>query len=132
MKSYFLDTSIIIDFLRNKAKIFELVDKLDGDLTSNYICLAELFEGVSRIKNHKPMEKTVIAFFESLNHIYGIDYEIAKLFGQIRAHLKQQGQVIEDIDIIIAATCIRNSEILVTQNIEHYRRIPYLDLYTIK
>lgn len=128
MKNYFLDTSIIVDYLRGKEKAVNLVNNLDGNLTSSYVCLAELFEGVYRVREKENAKKIILEFFSSLAAIFGIDEQIAEIFGKIRAQLKSKGNVIEDLDILIAATCIINSLTLVTNNIGHFSRIKDLSV----
>jgi len=132
MTSYFLDTSVIIDYLRGKENIVDLLDNLDGELTSSYFCLAELFEGVYRSKNKEKTKEIIIHFFSGLHGTYGVDPEIAEKFGQLRKDLKTKGAIIEDIDLFIAATCLINNLTLVTLNKKHFARvkgIKLLDIY---
>ena len=130
MKSYFLDTSVIINFLiRGKRGDIDLVNSIDGELTSSYICLAELYEGIFRTKNRNEEENTILRFFTKLNNIFGIDHQTAQKFGQIRADLKTRGKVIGDIDTLIAATCIVHDLTLITHNPKHFARILELKIY---
>jgi len=130
MKKYFLETSVIINFLRGKQEMIEMVENLEGELVSSYVCLAELFEGVYRtpINERNKVEKGVKDFFAGLGEIYGLDKEIAEKFGQIRTELKARGKVIEDLDILVGATCLSYDLILVTGNLEHFKRIEGLRL----
>lgn len=130
MKSYFLDTSIIIDYLRGKEKAVNLINSLDGKITSSYLCLAELFEGVY-FSNNKKVESIIVQFFSGLNTTYGIESEIAKKFGFIRQQLRKKGDMIEDIDIFIAATCLVHDLYLVTLNIKHFSKIKELKINEI-
>jgi len=127
MKTYFLDTSTIIDYLRGKGEVVNLVDDLKGKLVSNYICQSELYEGIYRSKN-KNAESTVVEFFSGLSKNYGLNQKIAKEFGNLRKNLKQKGEIIEDLDIMIAATCIVYSLTLVTLNKRHFSRIKELNI----
>jgi predicted nucleic acid-binding protein len=128
MKKFFIETSVIVDYLRNKERAVNLVDNLEGDLTSSYICLAELYEGIYRVKNFKEAEEGVLNFFSSLSEIYGIEEDISRNFGQIRANLKKRGNVLEDLDIFIAATCVANDLIMITFNQEHFMRVDNLQI----
>ena len=127
MKTYFLDTSVIINYLRGKEEAINLINNLKGKLVSSYICLSELYEGIYRSTN-KNAESIVLEFFSGLNKTYGLNQKIAQEFGLLRKNLKQKGEVIEDIDIIIAATCITYNLSLVTNNKKHFSRIKKLDL----
>lgn len=128
MKSYLVDTSVIISYLQGKVSIVKLLNDIEGELTSSYICLAELYEGVSRVKNKSAIEKSVMDFFKSLSELYTVDEKVAKQFGEIRAKLKIGGNVIEDIDIFIAATCLVYDLTLITHNMKHFSRINNLKI----
>lgn len=129
MKRYFIETSVIIDYLKGEKSTVEMVDKLEGELTSSYICLSELYEGIYRVVDKDRLEKAVLTFFSSMSEVFGADLEIAKAFGKIRARLKKEGRVIEDIDIFIAATCLAYNLTLVSQNTKHFERIKELEIY---
>jgi len=131
MMRYFLDTSIIIAYLRQKQPTADSVDQLDGELFSSFICLSELYEGIAYAKERKRAEEAVLGFFQGLAGIFSIDSDTARRFGYLRAHLKARGEVLEDIDTFIAATCLSQNTTLVTLNVRHFKRVPDLLLYTI-
>lgn len=132
MNGYLIDTSVIINFLRDKASTVEAINNINGELSSSYICLAELYEGISRVRERQKAEKGVLDFFSGMSQIYGVDSDIAKNFGQIRASLKTKGEVIEDMDILLAATCISQNLILITANPKHFSRIPNLEILPVE
>lgn len=129
MIAYLLDTSTIIDYLRGKQLVVDMLNNAEGELHSSYVCLAELYEGVHRVTNFAEVEKGVNKFFASLSFIYGLDSQIARKFGEIRAQLKRKGQVIEDLDLILASTCLVHDLMLVTSNKKHFSRVPNLQIY---
>lgn len=129
MISYFIETSVIVDYLHGKESTRTLVKSLNGNLYSSHICLSELYEGVFRSNNSKKIEGLIKNFFEGLTYTFGLDEIIAIKFAEIRADLKKQGNVIEDIDIFIAATYLVNDLTLVTLNQKHFSRIKKLKLY---
>jgi len=49
-------------------------------------------------------------------------------FAHIRGALRQQGHLIGDPDILIAATALHHDLILLTRNRRHFERIPDLRL----
>jgi predicted nucleic acid-binding protein len=49
-------------------------------------------------------------------------------FARIRAELRSQGQLIPDLDILIAASALEYELSLVTRNTRHFRRIPGLSI----
>ncbi|MBI4097031.1 MAG: type II toxin-antitoxin system VapC family toxin [Candidatus Levybacteria bacterium] len=128
MKSYLIETSVIIDYLKGKEQAKILVDSLKGHLTSSYFCLAELYEGIRRVKEHKTHEQAALMYFHSLRIVYGLDMQIAKKFGELRARLKKHGAVIEDIDLFLAATCLVYDLTLVTFNKRHFSHVEELEI----
>lgn len=126
MKRYFVETSVIVKFLRNKGNAVEIIENLKGELSSSFVCLAELYEGIYRVRDKGRAEKAVSNFFTGLSEVYGLDREIAENFGQIRAELKRKGKVIEDMDIFLAATCLAHNLTLVTYNAKHFGRVKNL------
>lgn len=128
MKSYLLDTSTIINYLRGIDKTVQTINNIEGKLSSSYVCLSELYEGIYRVKEQEKAEKIVADFFRSLSEVYTIDEKIAKQFGETRAHLNKTGNVLEDIDIFIAVTCLVYGLTLITDNIKHFSRIKNLEI----
>ncbi len=55
-------------------------------------------------------------------------FEVAKVFGDIKTHLRRKGKIINDADILIASIVMANDGILVTNNTAHFERIPNLKL----
>ena len=126
MKRYLLDTSIIIDYLRGRKQVIQNIDDISGELTSSVLCLAELYEGVNRSENKKAVEEAVIDFFSGLSSVFPVDESVARKFGELRAILKKEGNLIADIDIFIAATCVVHNLTLITQNTKDFSRIKEL------
>ena len=128
VNSYLFDTSIIVNIFRGKKEEQKIMEDLEGERTSSFVCLAELYEGVARSQNRQEEENNLVKFFSRLNNVFGIDNEVAKKFGEVRSALKKSGNVIEDMDILIAATCITYNQILITHNKKHFSRIPELKI----
>lgn len=131
MSVYFLDTSVIIPCLRGERDVYAQLQELEGELVSGYICLAELYDGIFRVKDRSKAEQAVSKFFDGLSAIYAIDRPAARAFGSIRAGLKEKGRVIGDIDILIAATCLAHRLVLVTANPKHFNRVQGLDVVSL-
>lgn len=130
MSHHLLDTSVIIDYLRGKDEVVEIIDNLEGEVSSSFVCLAELFEGVAREKNPEKTSEKIIGFFGTFSKTYGLDEKIARKFGETRKELKDKGTVIEDMDILIAATCLANDLVLLTKNEKHFARVKGLRIKT--
>jgi len=64
----------------------------------------------------------------SLNEVLPLSDEIAKKAAEIFAELRKKGQVIGHNDVLIAATAITQSMILITNNVAHFSRIEGLEI----
>ncbi|MGE0134562.1 MAG: PIN domain-containing protein, partial [Dehalococcoidia bacterium] len=60
--------------------------------------------------------------------ILPFDEPAAREYGQIRAHLEQQGTPIGDADMRIAAIALSNNLVVVTGNVRHFERVPSLSV----
>ena len=49
--------------------------------------------------------------------------------GHLVARLRQQGQLIPDMDLFIASTALEYELTLLTRNVRHFERVPDLALY---
>lgn len=129
MTTYLIDTSVIIDYLKGKEQAITLIDSLDGELTSSYLCLAELYKGIYRVTDKEKLEEAVKTYFSSLTTIYGVDAIVAQTFGKLRASLKKKGMIIEDIDLFLSATCVAYDLEIVTFNQKHFVHVQELKIY---
>ncbi len=50
-------------------------------------------------------------------------------FAQNRYLLQRQGNVIPDLDLLVAATALHHGLTLLTRNLRHFSRVPGLRLY---
>jgi|AntRauTorckE5430_2_1112549.scaffolds.fasta_scaffold04346_3 tRNA(fMet)-specific endonuclease VapC len=122
MEKYLIDTDILIDILKGK---YGLDGKLNQVRLSNCyiseITLAELHFGLSnsseRLKHQS--EPTLAAEYFKVVPIT----DVLELYGQEKARLKRQGDLLPDFDILIAVTAVHYGYILVTGNTKHHQRI---------
>ncbi len=50
-------------------------------------------------------------------------------FAELRARLRQQGQLIPDLDLIVGATALVHELTVLTFNVRHLGRIPGIHIY---
>ena len=56
------------------------------------------------------------------------DQQAADIAASIHHQLRTTGQLIDEVDLMIAATALRHGAILVTRNTSHFQRVPNLNL----
>ena len=125
--AYLLDTDIVIYWLTDRfPQIQERIDRLDrSDIFFSAIGVAELYFG-ARNSNHPQDNQELIDELVSWVTVLDFDHAAGALFGRIKAELKQSGRPINDSDLFIAATAISHDRVLVTNNLRHFERIPFL------
>lgn len=128
MVKYLIDSDILIDFLNNKKDSVKLIGGFkESEMSISAITFAEVLEGlVDDSKKYLNVKKGLKRL-----SILNVDIQIAEKFASVRARLRKQGQLIENMDIFIAATAITCGTILVTRNIKHFKRIKGLKLYPV-
>ena len=126
---YVLDTDIIIDFMKGKPGIVSTIESLH-ELYTTVTTLSELSYGFySSQKSQKKMDD-ILEFMDSVK-ILGIGIPTSFKFGEIKAHLKSIGKLVDDFDILIASACIVHNCQLVTRNKKHFENIKGLKIYQI-
>lgn len=124
MKQIIVDTSVIIDFIRNKNKAVTLFYKLTKDykLCISILTQAELYGGKS-IWEKTQAKKELEKILSGLN-IIPLQNDIIQSAGRLKA---KYGTDI--VDSIIAASAIDYDVELVTLNIKDFEKISGLKLY---
>jgi tRNA(fMet)-specific endonuclease VapC len=123
MKQYLLDTNICIFMLKNRFGIREAVIKANPEnCFVSEITIAELYYGASK-SDQKAKRLKDVDFVAEKFQVLPI-YPSLPIFGDIRAELEESGKRIDDFDLLIGATAIRNNLIVVSDNIKHLGRLP--------
>lgn len=124
--THLLDTDRIISHLRGKS---EIIPAPNQTLAMSIITLGELLYGAER--SHDPSKtREAISLLQSDFQISVLEVTEAIIirFANIKAELSKRGALIEDFDILIAATALEQSLTLVTGNKKHFSRVPGLSL----
>jgi tRNA(fMet)-specific endonuclease VapC len=121
VRKYLLDTNIISYYLKGienlKEKITSNIDSLSISIISYY----EIVSGLQSIDANKRI--TEFEKFCKLIDIINLDKASILASYKIYAFLKKSGQLIDDIDILIAGIALSNNLVMVTDNAEHFGRI---------
>lgn len=131
------DTTFLIDLVSGDEGAARKAQEVDAEVVFkaiSTITVHEYLRGIYYIYMHnKPLLKSKLrkaeaelARFEHLPYTY----EIAKTAAEIDATLTREGKAISLSDIILAATALYYKLTIVTRNIEHFKRIPKLNIET--
>jgi len=123
-----LDSSFIIDFIRNDQSAVNKLDALkDNVLFTTGINVFEVFFGLYA-KDRKKDIDILKEFFNNLT-IINLDYKSAMTASKIGSELSKTGKIIELNDILIAGMMLANGcNSILTRNKEHFSRIKGLNV----
>jgi len=124
-----LDTNICIYIIKNKPKsVMEKFKQYDiGDISLSSITVSELYYGAYKSQY---IEKNLLALEHFLQPFNIVEYDLKASieYGQIRATLEKQGNVIGGLDMQIAAHARSLDMTLVTNNTKEFIRVDELIL----
>ncbi len=126
---YLVDSDYLIDAAGGIPGAVRTLERLsDQGLAVSIVAVGEVYEGAFGF----PDPAAMLASFREFLRAYAVlpltDPTIER-FARVRAALRRQGQLIPDMDLLIAATALEANLILVTRNLRHFERVPGLTLY---
>jgi tRNA(fMet)-specific endonuclease VapC len=126
--TYLLDTDTCVFALRGSESVHDRLSAADSETVAiSAVTLAELHYGAA-CSARPEANHQVVDDFASGVVVLGRDGETARLFGEFKAQLRKRGLPIDDFDLLIAATAHRNPLMLITHNLDHFARLPELQL----
>lgn len=124
-----LDTDILSELFKGhalvKARTSEYIHEYNL-LTISHITKYEVLKGLKAKKAYKQID--AFTEFCSCNNVLPLSDDAIVKAADIYASLKEEGQIISDGDIFVAAIAIINNLVLITNNTNHFSRIKDLKL----
>jgi len=117
---FLLDTSIIVALLEGDSALQERLAQAAEVFVAS-IVLGELYFG-ARKSSRVDENLAQIDSFAATNAVLGCDIETARLYGMIKNQLRQQGHLIPENDIWIAAIARQHDLVLVTRD-RHFEHV---------
>ena len=125
---YIVDTDILIYFLKNNEKVVESFSKInDKNVFTTIINYTELLFGAYNSLKVEQNLRKFKSFLKTIN-ILDFDKEAAEHYARIKAKLKREGNLIADMDLLIASICLAKKYVFVTNNTRHFSRIENLTI----
>jgi tRNA(fMet)-specific endonuclease VapC len=126
--AFLIDTDIIIYSLKKNEQVNKwMYENQNIPKYISVITYGELTYG-ARKSQHPEKNIATVNRIGELFQIIDINQGIIEIFGEIKAKLEKNGNRIEDMDLLIASTAIYMNMSLVTNNKNHFARIPDLVL----
>ena len=129
MKKALIDTNIISAFMRGDPSVIQKVGKylrFHATLSVSVITYYEIIRGLKALSNNNKLN--AFKKFMSSCEVLDLDSLTAEKAAEIYDVLKKKGALIEDADILIAATAIKNELVVITDNTRHFDRIDNLEI----
>lgn len=127
--NHLVDTDWIIDALSGiQSALAPLEHHAVVGVAVSVITLGELYEGAYNFPNPDAHMENLRLFLSGFT-VLELNDAIMQVFGQNRHSLRRQGNLIPDLDLLIAATALHYDLTLMTRNLRHFARIPGLRLY---
>jgi tRNA(fMet)-specific endonuclease VapC len=129
IKKYTFDTNVFSYYIKGNKEIKDRLIKelLEGNqFIINPITYYEISRGLLAINSQKKFQ-----MFKDLCGIFGIielSNDVLDIAAQNYVILRKKGELIEDADLFIAATCIATDLVLITNNQSHFSRIDGLKI----
>ncbi len=121
---YMLDTNTCIHVLKNRDELLRRKFRATPELCISSVTYGELCFGIEN-GNHAMRSERIsqLELFTRRLLIDAWDEVAARHYGMIRAHLKRQGQIIGNNDLLIAAHALSIDAVLVTNNVREFSRV---------
>jgi tRNA(fMet)-specific endonuclease VapC len=127
---YLVDTDWLIDVFAGVPRAVHTLQSLRPDgIGVSIVSHAEVFDGAfgfADVAVRLVLYREFLSQFETLP----LTSPITEIFGRTRSELRRRGQLIPDLDVLIAATAVHYDLVLMTRNQRHFARIPELQLYS--
>ena len=122
-----LDTDVCIHLLRGNRNIIKKRQNYPDQVAISFMTVAELCYGAEKSANLQKNKNVVEQFLLTVK-IINSNRKISSRFGLLKAMLESKGAPLADADLLIAATALETSTMLVTGNVKHFQRIENLNL----
>ena len=129
MSGYALDTNIISFLLRGNRALQDKIYTMANAGHAIVIPSIAFYEVKRGLLDCNATSK--LKAFEQLCDALSVDdigMDTLEAASKVYVSLKQQGQMIDDSDILIGASCIARGHILITDNTRHFDRIDGLSI----
>ena len=127
MKRALLDTDTVSYYMKNYPIVVDKVDSYlqeHGFISISLITYYEVMNGLLYKDAHRQLER--FNEFVNLNEVVPLDQSIALTAAQLFADLRKAGQSFGHNDVLIGATALEKDLVVITNNANHFSRIPNL------
>lgn len=123
---YLLDTDILIYALKGQEPVVRAFRaRASEPMALSVISYGELVFGAMK-SNQRQRNLARVRRLSEIYPVIEVSSAVMETYGDLKASLQRVGAPLDDLDLIIAATSLSLSYVLVTNNERHFGRIPDL------
>ena len=123
---YLLDTNILSDLMQNpQGEVAKKIAHVGDDTICTSIIVAAELEFGGQKKGSEALEERISIILSSID-VLDLEKPVEKKYGEVRAHLEEQGSPIGANDLLIAAQALSLGLCVVTRNVREFERVPAL------
>ncbi|EKK5553483.1 type II toxin-antitoxin system VapC family toxin [Enterobacter hormaechei] len=112
---HMLDTNIVSHLVRQHPEVVNRYSQITPEkMCISSVTEAELLYGVAKKQNNK-LHETIMEFLKTIT-VCAWDSEAAATYGELRAAMEKKGNVMGDLDQLIAAHAISRGSTIVTND----------------
>ncbi len=135
MARYLFDTDALSFVTDNRLRYYpdfaEFLQRMSSE--QQFTCtpvVGEMYAGIPHHRDPTLIKTRIEQVLQRLT-ILPLDRTAAEKFGSLRARLQKKGEMLQDMDLLIAACALTNGMTLVTGNENHFSRIRELPLWVV-
>jgi tRNA(fMet)-specific endonuclease VapC len=123
-----LDSDFLIDLSKKRANAISKMEELKSKREPIYttaINAAELYRGTHGSQNKEQAINACKQFLQSFS-LLTLEHQSAELWAKLSHDLKSN--TISPLDLMIASIAIVNKQVLLTRNLDHFKRVDGLKI----
>lgn len=119
--AFLIDSDILIYCLKGEKQV--ATNFLRHETEAKYISVISYGELLYGAHNSQKIEKNLAVVYKLRNlfRIINVDQAVIEIFAKLKAQNRKVGQIVDDMDLMIAATALCNNLTLVTNNEKHFK-----------
>ncbi len=126
--SFLIDTDIIIYSIKGNETVMKNFRRNDKfPVSISVVTFGELLYG-ARKSQHVERNLAVVYRIRELFPVIDVDKAVIETFSELKSNGHKKGLVVDDMDLLIAATAMTLNLTLVTNNTKHFSKIKGLRL----
>jgi tRNA(fMet)-specific endonuclease VapC len=127
MNRAIIDTDILSYYFKGNQTVIKNFEKYLQDFDLIEISIITYYEIIGGLMAKNALKQlNIFEDFVDQNIVVPMTENSAKISAELYATLRQQGNTVDDIDLLIAGIAIDNDLTLITNNENHFNRIPGL------